>query len=77
MTWSDTNSLPVTSGDDTQRYIIEKVSNNVRLMGSSVVLGDRASTACNQVNTYLVTARGTSVRGATKFVQSYYSVLSC
>lgn len=77
MTWSDTNSLPLTSGDDSQRYIIEKVSNNARLIGSSVVSGDRSSAACNQVNTYLITARGTSLRGATKFVQTYFSVLSC
>jgi Tfp pilus assembly protein PilX len=77
MTWSDSTSQAVTSGDDTQRYIIEMVSKNARLLGSSVVVGDRASSNCNQVNTYLITSRGTSIRGATKFIQSYFSVLNC
>jgi Tfp pilus assembly protein PilX len=77
MTWTDSNSLS-NGGNDTQRYIIERVSRNVRLIGSGLGTGDRSSTACNQVNTYLITARGiTPVRGATKFIQSYYSVLSC
>ena len=31
----------------------------------------------DQVNTYQITGRGTSARGATKFVQSFYSVLNC
>ena len=77
MGWSDSNSLAVVSGDDSQRYLIERVSKNVRLLGSGLSVGDRASTACNKVNTYLITARGISIRGATKYIQSYYSVLSC
>lgn len=60
-----------------QRYFIEQMSINNRLQGSSQVVGGRTSSGCNQVNTYLITGRGTSARGATKFVQSYYSVLSC
>lgn len=76
MTWSDTNSLQV-AGNTNQRYIIELMSTNNTLVGSSVVTGGRASSACNKVNTYRITARGASARGATKFVQSYYSVLSC
>ncbi len=58
-------------------YIIELMSTNNRLLGSNQVIGGHASSSCNQVNTYLITARGTSARGATKFVQSFYSVLSC
>lgn len=76
MTWSDTNSLQV-AGNTNQRYIIELMSTNNTLVGSSVATGGRASSACNKVNTYRITARGASARGATKFVQSYYSVLSC
>lgn len=76
MTWGNTNSLAV-GGSNAQRYFIELMSRNSRLQGSSAVVGGRASAACNQVNTYLITARGVSARGATKFVQSYYSVLSC
>lgn len=60
-----------------QRYFIEQMSLNNRLQGSSQVVGGRTSAGCNQVNTYLITGRGTSARGATKFVQSYFSVLSC
>lgn len=60
-----------------QNYIIELMSTNNRLVGSSQVISDRSSSGCNQVNTYRITGRGTSARGATRFVQSYYSVLSC
>ena len=75
MAWANTNSVTVSG--DTQRYYIEQMSLNNRLQGSSQVVGGRTSTTCNQVNTYQVSARGTSARGATRFVQSYYSVLSC
>jgi Tfp pilus assembly protein PilX len=74
--WDDTNSLAV-GGAETQRYYIELISQNNRLQGSSQVVGGRASSGCNQVNTYLITGRGASARGAVKFVQSYYSVLNC
>lgn len=60
-----------------QNYIIELMSLNNRLVGSSQTVGGRTSSGCNQVNTYRITGRGTSARGATRFVQSYYSVLSC
>lgn len=76
MTWADTNSLAV-GGNTAQRYYIELMSLNNRLQGSSQRVGGRSSSGCNQVNTYLITARGVSARGATKFVQSYYSVLNC
>ena len=67
-------AVQVASG---QRYIVELMSTNSRLVGSSQVTGGRSSSGCNQVNTYRITARGTSARGATKFIQSFYSVLSC
>jgi type IV pilus assembly protein PilX len=76
MKWADTNSLQV-AGNTDQLYIIEQMSTNNTLVGSSVTTGGRASSACNRVNTYRITARGTSARGATKFVESYFSVLSC
>ena len=53
------------------------MSLNNRLQGSGQNTFGRASSGCNQVNTYLITGRGTSARGATKLVQSYYSVLNC
>lgn len=76
MTWDDNNSRQV-GGDPNQRYLIEQMSSDNILTGSSATLGGRASSGCNKVNTYRITARGASARGATKFVQSYYSVLSC
>ena len=85
MAWDDTNSRCVGSagvtcspgGDPNQRYFIELMSRNNRLRGSNLAVGGRSSAGCNQVNTYQTTARGLSARGATKFVQSYFSVLSC
>jgi hypothetical protein len=80
ITWDDTNSLRVggnVDGNVRQRYFIELISQNNRLQGSSQATGGRTSTACNRVNTYLITGRGSSARGAVKFVQSYYSVLNC
>lgn len=76
MVWGNTNSLAA-GGNTSQRYYIEQMSRNNRLQGSSQVVGGRASSVCNQVNTYLITGRGVSARGATKLVQSYYSVLNC
>ena len=60
-----------------QHYIIELMSTNNRLVGSNQAVGGRSSSGCSQVNTYRITGRGTSARGATKLVQSFYSVLSC
>ncbi len=76
MTWGAGNSLAV-GGNTRQRYYIEQMSLNNKLQGSSQVVGGRTSSGCNQVNTYQITGRGTSARGATKFVQSFYSVLNC
>lgn len=76
MVWDNGNSVRAAT-DNNQRYLIELMSINNTLVGSSVATGGRASSGCNKVNTYRITARGASARGATKFVQSYYSVLSC
>ena len=75
MTWSTSNSLSL--GDDTQRYLIQQMSTNNFLMGSSAAVGRQGISVCDKVNTYLITGRGTTHRGATKLVQSYYSVLNC
>lgn len=73
--WSDSNSVGVSG--DTQRYQIQLKSTNNLLMGSSAAVGRQATSYCSKVNTYLITGRGITHRGATKFVQSFYSVLSC
>lgn len=73
--WSDSNSSSV--GSSNQRYVIQQLSTNNLLTGSSSAVGRQGISVCNKVNTYLITGRGSTHRGATKFVQSYYSVLSC
>jgi Tfp pilus assembly protein PilX len=74
-TWSDSNSLGANGGS--QRYVIQLMSTNNLLQGSSAAVGRQGMSVCNKVNTFLITGRGTSVRGAVKFVQSYFSVFSC
>lgn len=78
MTWDNTSSIEAaTSTGGSQRYLIELLAQNVKLLGDDVSTGGRKSTACSQVNIYRVTARGVSARSATRFVQTNYSVLSC
>jgi Tfp pilus assembly protein PilX len=72
MAWSDTNSQMV--GDDSKRFIVQLVSKNVSLTTSGVGVGGRTSALPSVVNTYLITARGTSARGSTKYLQSYFKV---
>jgi hypothetical protein len=79
MSWSDTNSKSVVDNagnpNPAQRYIIQMMSTNNLLQGSSAAMGAQQKSACSLgVNTYLITGRGTSARGASKFVQSFYSV---
>lgn len=76
MTWNDSTSQSV-AGSGAQRYTIQLMSSNNLLTGSSAAVGRQGAAVCNQVNTYLITGRGTSARGAVKYVQSFYSVLSC
>lgn len=73
MTWSNTSSLQVAG--DHQRYMIEQLSTNSSLLGSDAGSGEQSTSVSKRVNTYMVTARAQAPRGATKFVQSYFSVL--
>jgi len=75
MAWDGTSDLQV--GSTNQRYMIQLMSAGNVLIGSDITKDGRKSAVCNQVNTYMITARGQATRGATKFLQSYYSVLSC
>lgn len=74
MSWNNNDSIQVT-GNANQRYIIEQMSVNQSLIGSNQVKDDGSSVGCTKVNTYRITARGVSARGAVKFVQSFFSVL--
>jgi hypothetical protein len=75
MAWDNTDSVS-SSGDDTQRRIVQLMSTDTVQIGENYVAGIPQSTACNKVNTYVITARGTSARGSTRLVRSYYSVLT-
>lgn len=80
LNWTGTggngNDMSITVANG-QNYIVELMSQGAQLQGSGATIGGRASAGCNTVNTYRITARGTSARGAIKFVQSFYSVLNC
>jgi Tfp pilus assembly protein PilX len=76
MTWDNSNSLAV-AGDDTRRYLIEKVGADNQVLGSGLGVGGRLNTACQKVNIFRIAGRGTSVKGTTKIVQSTYTVPSC
>jgi type II secretory pathway pseudopilin PulG len=75
MAWTNADSIQV-GGVDTQRYTIGFVSTNPSpLAGVGLDCFDPSNEHnFDCVHTYLVTARGQSSRGATKFVQTYYAV---
>ncbi|MGP1677522.1 MAG: pilus assembly PilX family protein [Burkholderiales bacterium] len=84
MSWSDSNSKipPDPDGTDpgnstTQRYLIELLASDRTLIPTSLNVGGRQASGCNKVNVYRIIAQGGSARGASKFVQSIYSRLSC
>jgi Tfp pilus assembly protein PilX len=59
-------------------YIIELMSQNSVLIGSNLAIGGQVSSVCSKANTYRITARGNSARGAIRIVQSYFAyVLPC
>lgn len=75
MAWDSSDSVS-SSGDDTQRRMVQLMSTDTVQIGENYVAGIPQSTACNKVNTYVITARGTSARGSLKLVRSYYTVLT-
>lgn len=75
--WSSDETSVSVGGNDNQRYFIQLLSRNNSLLGSNQAVGGRKSAVCNKVNTYLISGRGLSARGASKIVQSYYSVQNC
>jgi type IV pilus assembly protein PilX len=75
MTWDDTTSVPV-GALGTERYFIEQLVTNRVLPSNSVgscnVYG--LSGPCPTVNVFRLTARGTSILGTTRVVQSVFAV---
>lgn len=76
MTWSTSNSIQVGS-ITTQRYLIEFLAKDKTLIPTGLAVGGRSSSGCNKVDVYRIISQGGSARGATRMVQSIYSVLSC
>ncbi len=80
MTWDNSNSSAVVGADGTangkQRYVIAYVSTNASpLAGIGLNCFDPANEHnFDCVNTYVITGRGESGRGAVKFIQTYYAV---
>ena len=76
--WSDSNSLAV-GGDDTKRYFIQQVAKSVRRNGAGAMRNDGDTPVkCEPLgDLYRVSARGTSVKGTTKIVQSNVLLAYC
>jgi Tfp pilus assembly protein PilX len=76
-TWADTNSVSLNSG--ASRYLVEQVASNVMPVGESQrgLVDPEGNTDCKSVNVFRVTARGTSVAGASRTVQTVFSVDGC
>ena len=62
-------------------YLIEMLAKDKSPAGGSGMVGGGGGgggvSGCNTVNLYLVTARGSNARGAVRYVQTVYQVLSC
>jgi Tfp pilus assembly protein PilX len=79
MSASDFNaaSVAVASGDDSRRYLIQKLGKDNILLGTGANTGGRRLTGCQKADIFRVTARGTSAKGTTRFVQTTYTIPSC
>jgi len=75
--WADTNSQSLNSG--VSRYLVEQVATGVMPVGESQrsLVDPEGATDCKSVNVYRVTARGTAVAGASRTVQTVFSVDGC
>ena len=76
MTWTNNNSLAV-GGDTNQRYVIEKYGVDNIPLGANLQDWSRDHAGCWKVDLYRISARGTSVKGTVKLMQTVYSVPSC
>jgi len=73
MTWNDTNSRTV-NGDDSQRYLIQKLASCQVTLGSESSVGGRVKAPIERADLFRVTARGTSVKGTNRILQTTYTV---
>lgn len=72
MIWDNAHSVSVAPG----RRIIQLMSTKNLQFGADLTTGGPSSAKCTTVNTYTISALGSSARGASNIVQSYYSVLT-
>ncbi len=73
-TWSDSNSLSV-GGDDTKRYMIQKIAACVKSPDAEMNVGGRSHGATTyRADLFRVTARGTSVKGTSRVLQTNYPI---
>jgi Tfp pilus assembly protein PilW len=75
MTWDDSTSVKV-DADGRQRFMIERLIADRVLPASSIgnCTGYGMSGPCPRVNVYRLTARGTSILGTVKQVQSVFTL---
>jgi Tfp pilus assembly protein PilX len=76
-TWSDTNSVSLNDG--TARYALEQVAIRLLPMGESQrgLIDEEGNTDCKVVNVYRISARGTGGGGASRTLQTVFSVDGC
>ena len=76
-TWSDTSSASLNGG--TARYAVEQVANRLVPLGESQrgLIDEEGNTDCKVVNVYRITARGTGGSGASRTLQTVFSVDGC
>jgi len=76
-TWSDSNSVSLNSG--TARYAIEQVVTQVLPLGESRrdLIDDEGRTDCKVVDVYRITSRGSGGGGASRTLQTIFSVNGC
>lgn len=67
------NIDPANPGDG---YLIELLARDKSPAGESTTVTPTPG-VCSKSNVYLITARGASLRGAVRYVQAVYQVLSC
>ena len=75
--WSDQNSIALNNG--ASRYLVEQVAANVMPLGESQrgLIDPEGNTDCKVVNVFRVTARGTGGAGASRTLQTIFSVDGC
>ncbi len=74
MTWDDSNSIRRVAGDESSRYMIEKIGRNKQLLGTGAGGGGIAALRCPKADLFRVTALGLASKGTRKLVQTIYSV---